>query len=230
MENLPVEITPETKKLMDAPITMVEYANDLSVNDGGTYAKAGETLRRLKTKQKELDSTRKDITQPMEQAKKKIIELFKGPLGMIADAEAIIKRKMLAYDAEIERKRREVEAKEQEKARKKQEKLEARAELAREQGKEEKADDLEMQADEVSIPVVAAVQPKSEGTHTTTTWSAEVTDKMALIKAVAEGRAPEAMLDVNMPTANKMAKALKEEMKFDGLKAVAKKSLSARAF
>ena len=49
------------------------------------------------------------------------------------------------------------------------------------------------------------------GSFTTTRWSAEVVDKMELIKAVSSGKVSADYLDVNLPALNKLAVQLKKE-------------------
>lgn len=80
-----------------------------------------------------------------------------------------------------------------------------------------------------TAPVVHMASPKVAGVSTREVWSAEVTDKLALIQAVAAGEAPAELLEVSMVTANKLAKALKGGMNYAGLKAVCTQQMAARA-
>ena len=98
---------------------------------------------------------------------------------------------------------------------------------------EEKAEDERVQAEQKAAltraQTAAPAMPKVKGISTRKKWSAEVTDKMALVKAVAEGRQPLRMLEPNMKVLNQMAVALKDEMRVDGVVAKSEDSMSARA-
>lgn len=65
-----------------------------------------------------------------------------------------------------------------------------------------------------------------EGQTVRATWSAEVTDVMALVKAIADGTVtPEAIVP-NTKFLNQMARAMRENLKWPGVRAVKKTSLS----
>jgi hypothetical protein len=167
----------------------------------------------------------------MNEAVKRVNEFFKAPLQFLTDAEAAIKKSMITYDNEQARILRDQQAKLQEEARKEQARLAELAEKTAAQC-EEKGDtwtaaEIRENVPVVSAPVLANTKVKVAGISTRTTWSGEVTDKMALIKAVAEGRAPATLLDVNMPALNQMARALKGEMSYPGTKAVATQNIAA---
>jgi len=93
---------------------------------------------------------------------------------------------------------------------------------------QEETQALHEQALFVPTPIVAAQVQKVTGMTQTFTYVAELTDKMALIKAVAAGQVPEIYLDVNMTLLNKQAKALKEQLNIPGIKVVKKSGISQR--
>ncbi len=80
-----------------------------------------------------------------------------------------------------------------------------------------------------TAPVVHMESARVEGTSTREVWSAEVTDKMALIRAVASGQAPAELIDVNTKTLNQMARALKAGLNYPGVRAVCEKQMAVRA-
>lgn len=67
------------------------------------YNLAGEELASVKGRIKRLEDTRTGITGPMNKALSAINALFKGPMGVLQDAEAKLKGTMLAYYEEQER-------------------------------------------------------------------------------------------------------------------------------
>lgn len=144
----------------------------LIIADNNSYLYAGEFLRRIKTAQKQLDDTRKGMTRPLDESKKKIMDLFRPVEGKIAEVEASVKRSLLTYQEEQDR-RLQAELEER---RKKDE-----AEMA------EKLKDAEFFGnDTIDIePSSASEMPvnmpvKAEGISTRTVWEFEIVDESKL--------------------------------------------------
>lgn len=72
------------------------------------------------------------------------------------------------------------------------------------------------------VPIVPVKVPKVEGLSTRTLWSAEVTDLMALVKAVAAGKVPIEALQPNMTVLNTLAVAARSTLAIPGVKAVSR--------
>jgi hypothetical protein len=153
-----------------------------------------------------------------------------------ADAERERLRQEAAVRAEAERKQREAAAKAEaeaaaaknavERAR-----LQAEAEKRRQEAEAERqaAQEAEAQAEMVQAPIIIAPKMEAAGVSKKVTWSAEVTDKMALIKAVAAGLVPESVLLVDMKILNKLAVSLHEQFNYPGVKAVATTGMAIRS-
>jgi hypothetical protein len=71
----------------------------------------------------------------------------------------------------------------------------------------------------VMVPPVTATVPKADGLGFRDQWSAHVTDLMKLVRAVAAGEQPLALLEPNMTALNGLARSLKDEMKVPGVEA-----------
>lgn len=77
------------------------------------------------------------------------------------------------------------------------------------------------QAEKKGLPPPAARAPdKLDGLSVAVTWSAEVTDLMALVKAVAAKKAPIEALQANPAFLNGEARKLKDNFNYPGCKAV----------
>lgn len=89
----------------------------------------------------------------------------------------------------------------------------------------EKADERAQQAAEVYVPapIVAPTAQKPQGLHYQEKWSGECVDLMALVKAVAAGKASIMFLMANGPAINKQATATKNSLPIDGIKWVCTK-------
>lgn len=184
LEQQQIVIDKETKELvaeievfanMDIiQIRTIEDANAISFE-------RNEIANRIKL----LNEQRMKLTRPLDTAKKAIIDFFRKPVELLEKAESVRKRAIIDFQKEQDRIRREAEAKLQEEARKKAEALAAKAEKADEKGKSGKAEELRLQAEatKLNVPLIAPA-PKIAGTTIRTIQSAEVTDKMELIKYI----------------------------------------------
>jgi hypothetical protein len=226
---LKVDLLPETVALLSE----VHSASDVEIiiTNGTEYETAAIEMQKIKGLAKNLEAARKELTKPIDSAKKDIMDHFRNPADLLAKVEKMIKNKMIDYDNEQEKLRLKLEAEEAEKARKQREKLEAQAEKAREKGQEEKAEALEETAAMATGAVEVVEDRKVAGISYKTTYTAEVKDLMALVKGVAEGRIPLAAIQADQKFLNTQAKALKEnfDMMFVGCKVKREKTVAARS-
>lgn len=242
---------------MIAAQRMLDLAEAYQIASPEMYQAAADDLRALKTRAKVIDDKRKSMVQPLDEARRAIQNFFRPAQDLYDRAEQIIKRAMIAYDDEQARIRREEEARQRRaieeeqrrladeaaKAEADRKRLEEEARKAEAAGKHDQAEQLEREAAArladtnaardaaASMPttvVPSTEAPKAEGVSFTETWSAEVTDLMALVRAVADSKAPLACLVADMKVLNMQARALKAQLNLPGVKAVATKTVSAR--
>lgn len=184
---------------------------------------AGAYLKEIKAKAKEIEAVRVSFVKPLNDQVKVINDWFKRPLDILSQAEAAVKRVMLAWD-QAERKRvAEEEARLREEARKREEaeraKLEKRASKAEASGKEEKAEELRQQAAMVSVPApVLAPPPRASGVQVRKSWDFEITDP-ALV--------PREYLEINEVKIRKVVLALKGDTSIPGIRVFEKESVAA---
>lgn len=226
MNNISVNIdtVEEQKKTSDVP-ALCQKA-ELIISNQGDYEVASTVLSEVKNRYKELDTQRKEITKPIDTAKKAVMELFRSPLELLEKAESKIKGLMIGYTNEQERKAREEQLRLQkiadaEAARQKKildEKI-ARAEAS---GKTEKAEELQMQKETITPIVAPIIAPQIEtpkGVSYRDNWTAEVID-INLI--------PREYLVVNMQALNAVAKSTKGTLTIPGVKFTSTKILASR--
>lgn len=222
------EIPDEAQALILEATKTVEVAKSLTINNNEEYETAASQLSAIKKKANELDTKRKSMTKPLDEAKKKIMDLFRDPIQKLNDAEGFIKRGIASYQHKLEMARREEQRKADEAARKERERLERHAAKAAEKGRDEKAQEFEERASMVQAPVVAYEAPKVSGVSTRENWKAEVTDLPALVKAVAEGKAPASFLTANMTEINRVAKALRKDADYPGVRVYSETVVASR--
>ena len=222
------EVESAAQAANEQSIELMARAEAFTIATAAEYQTSGDLLRDIKARQKAVTDTRTGITKPMDAAKKRVMDIFKPVSDRLIAAEQTIKAAMLTF-AQVEERRQRAEQAERERiAEVERKRLESRAAAARESGNEEKADVLEETATQVAPPPPEA-PTKAAGVHTVTTWRAEVTDKMALIKAAAADANLAPYLTVEMPKLNALARSLKGEMNIPGVRAVAETGVAARA-
>lgn len=193
---------------------------------------AAEDLKSIKAKAKDLDTLRTTLKKPSLEEGRAIDKHFKKPLEFLSSAEGVLKGAILKFQ-QAEHQRLLAQQQQQER--------EAQAERERqEQDRQERLAQAEESGDTDAVAAIneeltfAPVVPQSEttklsGISTRSVWKGRVNDKLALIKAVAEGRADVALLDVNQQVLDGLAKALKSGLSVPGCEAYEDQSLSVRA-
>lgn len=222
--NVKIDTIEEKKKTADVP-ALVKRA-ELTISNQADFDKATDVLKEVKSRYKELDTQRKAITKPLDEAKKAVMELFKQPLELLERAENKLKGLMLGYTNEVERKAKEEQDRLQkladQEAEKEKKKLDARIERAKANGNEEKVAELEAQKDAVvpiDVPVIAPQVDIPTGVSYREVWSAEI---------VNEKEIPREYLIPNMTALNKIASATKGTIPIPGVKFVMTKTVVTR--
>ncbi|ABN87738.1 hypothetical protein X880_6062 [Burkholderia pseudomallei MSHR4032] len=110
---------------------------------------AVQDLTKIKGLQKDLDTKRKAITQPIDAAKKAVMDLFRAPTDYLEQAEALLKKAIQGYDREQERLRIAEQARLEEAARQERARMEAEA-AAREAAAQAEAQRIQREAEQAA--------------------------------------------------------------------------------
>jgi len=236
-QNTHVEIT--VRPLSADVVALVREAEkqpdavDMLIVETPAQAQAvAELLRGLKSRATALEDKRKSITQPLDEAKRKIMDEFRPALDALETAEKRVKAKLLTYQREAEERQRaqarEAEA-EAEAARKRAREADEEAErLAAEGAPVEQVidalDRAQAATSEASVAevssVVAATEPaapKITGTSSRGTWKVKTIDVSALIAAAATNLHLHAYLLPNEQALNAFARAAKSAATVPGV-------------
>src|SRR3990167_1390814 len=211
-----------TIDLEQKALALPDEATALMITDVPSYARACAFLLDIKAVQKELDATFDPIINKQFQAHREAVAQKKRHEQPLLRAEQIIKPRIAAYRDEQERTRRIAEQRANEAAQL-QEALDAEA----------LGDAPQMEAvlngQGVVNVCVPSIVPNVSGIVSRELWSADVTDFLSLVKAVASGQVPLPCLLPNQSALNQQARALKQDMKYPGVKAVYVKTVAAGA-
>ena len=238
---------PDIGTIESENLVVVSQTNALEVVNHEDYMLAGEQLKTLKGAQKKVVELFREAKDNAFKAHRSITEMERKLLDPLKRAETVCASKVQKYlDAERKRKaeeaerlRKEAEAKAQAEAeaqrkRDEDERLNSAAQLEA-QGFSEEAEQI--LATETPMPIVTPViaapaepeMQKVEGLHTRTSYKAEVTNLLLLVQEVAAGRQPVSLLVANEQVLNKMATALKHELKIPGVRVVESSTVVTRS-
>ena len=112
----------ETNVLQEVIETRLGAEVISEIHNHEEYGICVKCLKNLKNLMKQWEDKRKEIVFPLDLAKRKIQELFRGPADKMKERESLLKGKLADYDAKLEKKRLE-----------EQRKLEAQAEKERQE-------------------------------------------------------------------------------------------------
>lgn len=212
---------------------------------------AGEELRAIVTRRKEIETLRLSLTRPLDESKRRIMDMFRAPTERMGQAESLLRDEMTRYQREEREKaeaaRRQAEAEiavaRAEAERREREMLEA-AHAAQASGDTKAAATAEARAEEAReqreladvapppAPVTLST-PKATGVSTRKNWKAEVTDVKALVIAAAH-RAEAgddsllAFLQPDTKAIGGAARSMRDKLKIPGVRVYADDVLSVR--
>ena len=209
-----------TNDLEQKSLTILEQADHMTIVGTDTYKQAATLLLVIKDVLKELSDTFDPIVAKTHAAWKETLAQRKRHEEPLLRAESVLKPRIAAY-IEAEDQKAKAEQKKAQEAATLQEAMDAEA-----RG-DQPAAEAALNGQGVVAVNVASAAPKVAGIAPRENWSAEITDKLLLIKAVANGIAPLELLDVNQSVANQMARTLKNTLAYPGLKPVCVKTIAA---
>lgn len=179
---------------------LLEVAQSYQIDSPEMADAAADDLGDIKAKIKALNDQRLSMTRPLDEAKKRIMDLFARPLETLQQAEGTLKKAIADWTAEQRRIAEEERRKAEEAARKEQQRLEAERQAAEKAAREEQ-ERLRREAEEAAKAgneaAAKAAQEESERV-------AEEARQQALINEQ-EQHAMTAMAATAAPAAQKLA-------------------------
>lgn len=194
LPNVEILKTDTAQDLKDS-VEAAEFVDAIMVSSNDNLKSATRILAEIKTKHKEIEAKRKNITNPLNKAQKELNEFFKPALDALKKAEGQIKQKVANC---IE------------------ERLETRDAILNEiaDAPEEKRDALLARSDEL-------VPPKIEGLSIVTQWFGDLESNQEAVQwAIANKR--EDLLTIDTASLMAITKAYNEDPKIPGWKAFKK--------
>ena len=182
MSNISVSINTD-KVSQQTDVAVLCKDAEITISNQGDYDSAKAILDTVKDRWKELEAQRKDIVEPLNEAKEKVQSLFKQPLELLKKAETFIKQQMTNYAIEQERKAREEQKRLQDiadaEAKRQQKILDEKIARAEASGKTEKVEELIEKKENVIPIIVPVIAPQIEtpkGVSFKDNWKAIIID------------------------------------------------------
>lgn len=183
---------------------MIAEAQRMTIESQSDYEYAGRFLVEIKTRTKQVKDYWAKPKSDAKSAHQTICDREKEMLRPLADAEAIIKKSMVNYQAAVEKARREAEEAARKRQQEEADRLLEQAIAAEECGNDRDAAVnmamAQMVSDMNATPVIAA--PKATGTSVRKTWKARIVDP-TLVPAYANGLE---IREIKMTALNSIAK------------------------
>ncbi len=93
-------VPPNESDLIATSQTSLSAAGNVAIATAEDYTGAARQLTAIKARLKELDDERKSIVRPLDEARQKIQDLYRRPMAMLSQGEAILKEMMLRWQSD----------------------------------------------------------------------------------------------------------------------------------
>lgn len=234
----------------------VQSAQSLEITSDLLQQAAADELGSIKRLRDSIEAKRVEVLRPIDVARKSMQDFFMQHITPLDNAMTIIKSKMAGYIAEQDRRRREEQARLDAEAAE-QRRIAREQEAAAEQDRLRAEEEARKAAASGDIVAAAAAQEKAEiaaasieaaqmtaavatssvvvpmtktkGTSAARPWKARITDKMAVIKYIAEHPEYEHLVEIGQSKIDALAKTMKDKMPISGIETYQDIQISARA-
>lgn len=221
MSELVALSTEQTEEINKAE-AVLNGAKNLVINNDLSFNTASHMLKKIKAKKKSLDDMRKDLKKPINQAGKKIEDMFRQPLNYLLQAEQAIKKSMLNYKDALDYKA----TVEQQDIQEQLQILELAAQKA--------INDNDMVAFQRITNDIHDLQNKNQlapaidGISYRDNWKGEGIDLRLAINAISAGKAPISIVKFDDVAINQLAKSTKGTISYPGIRLYNDKIIAAK--
>lgn len=191
----------------------LEESDWLAISSAVELKQASDRLHEIKLRLEHLDTLRKAITRPLDEAKKNTMDLFRPHLEMLEQQSDDLKSAIMHYQREVEAKRRAEEARLRDEREAIRVRAEAEAKALEAHGHLEEAEAVLVAVP--PVPVLVVETPRV-GLGNRTTWHATVED-LDLFINYAVANYPD-LIQVNEKKLGELARATKGSLKIPGVK------------
>lgn len=208
-----ITLTKEAEESIKQSKGLIEIYKNYKITNPSQHSMAVENLIAIKERIKKLDETRKSITKPIDDAKSRVMDMFRKPLECLETIKKTVNDEIVRFERiqEQERLKQQQKLIDEAKAKEAKEKakLEEKAKLAEQKGNADKAETLRQQAQETSIqPMIISTQTERQGLGKRKIWKFKISN---------ENLIPREYLAVDEVAIGKVVRALQEKTKIPGV-------------
>ena len=216
--------------LENRALSCVTAARELLVMDPASYASAGDLLVTLRKLRKSMEQSFDPIITKLNAAHREALERKRQYVEPVDRAERMVKTAMRGYEDQTAatQARAQTALMAEARAEAERRRTEAVANLKR-QGEFAAAAQMAAQALEVPAVFVPEATPQVDGVTSRLLYRALVIDFPALVAAVAAGEVPLAALKADLVFLNGQARALKQFLKYPGVRIEEERVMAVRA-
>ena len=200
--------------------TLTHQVDTFEVGNADDFEHGAGILMTIKALSKDVESQRKKITQPLDQAKREVMDLFRPLTDSLLNAERKVKRRLVTWKSEQDRIAREEQRKAEQRARKERERLQKQADEAEEKGRGERAEILRDRAATTVAAAPPTAAPKVAGISTRPVWKFEVIDA---------SKVPDQYKTVDEKKIGGVVRALKGDTDIPGVRVWEESTMAARS-
>jgi hypothetical protein len=211
--DMPVINTAKADEAVKEAALCLSDVKSIAIRNPEQLKTAGDISNKIKTRIKELDTDRKELTRPLDDVKAKIMDKYRPAIEQLTQAQRLIDGVISDYLLEQRRIQQEQQRKVEEEARKERERAEAKAKEWAAKGNEKKAEEWLDKSEAVIAPVIQAPDTKAAGISTREDWDFEITDANLI---------PRDYLIPDDKTIRAFVKATKGKKEIPGVKIIAK--------
>lgn len=211
---------PRVKPVAKQVESLAESVETFECKDAATYEGGADVLKTIKGLHREVEGQRKAITQPLNDAKKQVMDLFRPLTDTLSQAERTIKQRLVAWKSEQDRIAREEQRKAEAKAQRERERLQKQADEAAAKGREDRAQTLQDRAASTVAAPPPPAAPKVSGVQTRTVWRFRVVDA---------SKVPDKYKVVDEKKIGGVVRALKGDTEIPGVEVWEESTMAARS-
>ena len=210
-------------------LTIPERARNLKISTNADYLVACELVKTIKALRAEIALTFEPIRTKAHQAWKETIRQQDKVEAPLEEGERRVKAVIALWLTEQERLRKAEELRLQKQAQEEEERRQLEnAVILDDLGETDEANRLLDEQVEVPAIVLPRFTPQVKGVSMSQRYSAEVTNLMELVKAVAAGKAPLQCLKADQVFLNRQAVAMRTAMSYPGVRLKTESSVGVR--
>lgn len=210
-------------------LTIPERARNLKISTNADYLGACELVKTIKALRAEIASSFEPIRTKAHQAWKEAIRQQDKVEAPLEEGERRVKAVIALWLTEQERLRKQEELRLQQQAQAEEERRQLEnAVILDDLGETDEANRLLDEKVEAPAIVLGRFTPQVQGVSMSQRYSAEVTNLMDLVKAVAQGKAPIQCLKADQVFLNRQAVAMRTAMSYPGVRLKKESSVGVR--